>query len=161
MTHESPLLRNSEHEHSVRRSPLVSIAVATGIGFFAYFASYVGIRLAKPECINTNDGPIAAFKLLYYPLRYLEAERPQWYSTAASHDSWLEARIDGVNRGNGYLYFTWDGHEARAFINESRDFNEGAVVLLHFTYELETWDDYTSRLVPTIDRIILSDAGAQ
>ncbi|MEX1228864.1 MAG: hypothetical protein WEB58_01415 [Planctomycetaceae bacterium] len=140
-----------------RKNSIFVVLLITGMGCFVYVASYIAIRLTKPECLNSHEGPAAAFNSLYYPLRYLDAKEPQWYSTASVQNSWLEARIDGVNRGNGYLYFTWDGHEARAFNGDSRGFEVGSAVFLHFRYELETADDFTSRLMPTIDQIRPSD----
>ena len=118
---------------------------------FAYIASYVAIRLLRPEYINTNDGPIAAFRRFYYPLRYMDSERPAWYSKA--QDGWLEVKIDWINVGNGHLYFLWNGREDRAGYDTDHGFKEGDSVLVHFSYELVTLDDFRSRIVPFIDKI--------
>jgi hypothetical protein len=129
---------------------LTIIFVCLGI---AYLLSYVAIRLVKPEIINTHNGPVLAFQQFYYPLRYLEAARPKWYSKAKSNDFWLEAKNPEINRGNGYLYFTWEGEELRIFLGTDHAFPEADTVWLHVIFELDTLDDFTSRLVPTIDKI--------
>src|SRR6185503_16652716 len=122
------------------------VAMVTIVG---YVASYLAIRVAKPEFLNTNDGPVAAFTRFYYPLCYISADRPEWHSRV--RDGWLEIQIDWINRGNGYLYFLWDGHETRAaWVADLHDAKEDDVVLAHFRYELVTWDDFSSRLVPCI-----------
>ncbi len=122
---------------------------------FAYVASYIGICLVRPECINTNDGPITAFRQFYYPLRYIDAEKPDWYSKAI--DGWLEVKIDWIKAGNGYLYFFWHGREYRAGYDTDHGFKEGDTVVVHFSYELVTWDDFRSRIVPFIDKIRAPD----
>jgi hypothetical protein len=146
----------------MKPKPLLLFAlVATGLGIFFYLTSYVAICLVEPGCINSPDGPITAFRLVYYPLRRMASEKPQWYSTAVAHHLWLEAKIDWINRGNGYLYFTQDGHEYRAACDGSDGFREGDLVLLHFAFELVTYDDFRSRLVPTIDNILLQHPNTQ
>ena len=118
---------------------------------FAYIASYVGSRLLRPEFINTNDGPMDAFRRFYYPLRYMDSEKPAWYSKA--QDGWLKVKIDWINVGNGHLYFLRNGREDRAGYNTHHGFKEGDSVLVHFSYELVTLDDFRSRIVPFIDKI--------
>ena len=131
---------------------MISILALTTI--VGYAASYLAIRIAKPEFLNTNDGPVAAFTRLYYPLCYVSAERPAWHSRVRG--GWLEIQIDQINVGNGYLYYLWEGHEARAaWIADLHDLKQGDVVLAHFRYELVTWDDFSSRLVPYIDMVKL------
>jgi len=132
------------------------VAIVAAIG---YTASFVVIRVAKPEIVNTNDGPTAAFKSFYYPLCYISASRPIWHSRG--RDGWLEVQIDWINRGNGYLYFIWDGYEARASCSaDLHNVKEHDVVLAHFRYELVTWDDFSSRLVPYIDKVKPANQGA-
>ena len=136
----------------MKREPLSkSIAVAIAL-VLAYAASYAGIRFVRPEFLNTNDGPVAAFNTLYYPLRYIDAQKPEWYSRTQDH--WLVVQDTGNNRGNGYLYFSWDGREYRVFFGGDLDgIEEGQPALVHFRYELETWDDFRNRLMPTIDQV--------
>ena len=136
-----------------RRSVVVNSSAHAGILLLAYVASYFAIRIGQPGCINTHDGPISAFNMVYYPLRYLDARKPEWYSIARSQGGCLSATIDGNNLGNGYLYFTWNGQEARAFNLTSQHFEKGESVQLHFKFDLETWDDFSTRLVPSIDDI--------
>jgi len=40
------------------------------------------------------------------------------------------------------LYFLWDGHEHRAGYDTDHGFKEGESVLVHFSYELVTLDDF-------------------
>ncbi len=131
----------------LKKSLCVIVAAAV-----TYIFSYVSIRVAKPECLNTNDGPIAAFTRLYYPLRYLEAEKPAWYWKTS--DGWLVVKIEEINLSNSCLQFSWDGGEAWAIDSvELKDLNFRDSVRVHFQYELETFDDYRSRLLPRIDKI--------
>jgi hypothetical protein len=140
-----------------RKVLIISLLALTTI--VGYAASYLAIRIAKPEFLNTSDGPVPAFTRFYYPLCYLSADRPEWHSRA--RDGWLEIQIDWINVGNGYLYYLWDGHEARAAWDaDLRDFKEGDVVLAHFRYELQTSDDFSSRLVPYVDRVKLPNKNA-
>jgi hypothetical protein len=94
---------------------------------------------------------MAAFRGFYYPLRYIDSERPAWYSKAK--DGWLAVKIDWINVGNGYLYFLWNGREDRASYDTDHGFKEGDSLLVHFSYELMTLDDFRSRIVPFIDKI--------
>ena len=122
-------------------SPLkLSIAVMAACAF-AYVASYASIRLVRPECINTNDGPIAAFTTCYYPLLYIDSRKPAWYSK--TRGDWLAVKIEQINPGNGYLHFSWEGGENGAFWGaELHGFTPGDSVLVHFRYELLTLNDF-------------------
>lgn len=133
-----------------RKVLAVSILAMAAMG--GYVGSYLAIRVAKPEFLTTNDGPGDSFTRFYYPLCYISADKPAWHSRA--RDGWLEIQIDWINVGNGYLYFLWDGHEDRAGLAaDLHDFKEDDLVLAHFRYELETWDDFSSRIVPCIDMV--------
>jgi len=133
-----------------RKVLAVSILAMAAIG--GYVGSYLAIRVAKPEFLNTNDGPGGSFTRFYYPLCYISADKPAWHSRA--RDGWLEIQMDWINVGNGYLYFLWDSHEGRAaWVADLHDLKEGDLVLAHFRYELVTWDDFGSRLVPCIDMV--------
>jgi hypothetical protein len=137
----------------------IKCSIVATVAAIGYTASFVVVRFAKPEFVNTNDGPKAAFKSFYYPLCYISASRPIWHSRV--RDGWLEIQIDWINRGNGYLYFIWDGYEARAsYSADLHNVKEHDVVLAHFGYELMTWDDFSSHLVPYIDKVKPANQGA-
>jgi hypothetical protein len=140
----------SVRRHMKRKVHKVSIFAI--IAMVGYVASYVAICVVKPEFLNTHDGPVAAFRHFYHPLRYVSADRPAWHSKV--RDGWLEIQIDWINPGNGYLYFLWGGREHRAaWVADLHDFKEGDFVLAHFRYELVTSDDFSSRVVPCIDML--------
>ena len=120
-------------------------------GTVLYVASYGACRLFRPEIINTNDGPIAAFRVLYFPLRYVEAKRPDFYAKTTEKDSWLEVKVTQVDRSRSYVWCIWAGQEIRLASSELAGLEEGKTAWLHFTYELQTWDDFTSHLIPTVD----------
>jgi hypothetical protein len=152
--HATPILATYFLRYNVKRKPSGYFAFLTiALALLLYGGSYAVIRVVKPNWINTPEGPSAAFRLIYYPVRYLEAEKPEWYSAAAAQDFWVEAKVDWINKGNGFLYFTWEGKECRAAYDRADHFSEGDLALLHFSFELVTWDDFRSRLVPFIDRI--------
>ena len=146
---------NSFASLHMKRKRFKLLLLLVGSFAFAYVASYVGIRLVRPECINTKDGAIAAFRRFYYPLRYIDSERPAWYLKA--QDDWLEVKLDWINVGNGYLYFLWDGREQRAGYDSDHGFKEGDSVLVHFNYVLVTLDDFRSRIIPFVDKIKASN----
>lgn len=136
----------------MKHEPVKASVFAIAALAFAYIASYAGIRLVRPECINTNDGPIAAFTRFYHPLRYVDSEKPEWYSK--THDNWLEVRIDGNYLGNNCVSFTWAGGGSTAFYAADMSrFHKGDPVLVHFRYKLVTFDDFKSRYLPIIDHI--------
>ncbi len=118
-----------------------------------YVASYGACRLFRPEIINTNDGPIAAFRVFYFPLRYVEAKRPDFYSKMTENDSWLEVKVTQVDRSRSYVWCIWAAQEIRlpACELELAGLQEGETAWLHFTYELQTRDDFTSHLIPAVD----------
>jgi hypothetical protein len=144
----------------MKQRALIKISVFTAVAMALYVASYGLLRCVRPEIINTNDGPIQSFRTIYYPLRFLDADRPDYFSAAKS--GWLKVKIDWINPGNGYLYFTWNSLERRAGVRSSiPDFHEGTLaglhedeeVWIHFTHQLVTWDDFRSRMIPLIDQI--------
>jgi len=138
---------------------LIKCSIVAIIAIIGYTVSFVVICVAKPGVFNTNDGPAAAFKSFYYPLCYISASRPIWHSRV--RDGWLEIQVDWINRGNGYLYFLWDGHEARAACSaDLHNVKEHDIVLAHFRYELVTYDDFSSRLVPYVDKVKPANQGA-
>src|SRR5579872_499097 len=98
----------------MKHEPVKISILAIALFAFAYIASYVGVRVVKPEFINTNDGPIAAYRKFYYPLRYIESHKPDWY-WQADHN-WLAVTYEEHRRGE--LEFIWTGVESRARAGE-------------------------------------------
>src|SRR5262245_27424510 len=93
---------NLESFNSCRgQASFMVLFLSVGVCALFYVASYVCFLFVRPEFINPNDGPVAAFRRFYYPLRYIDAARPPWYSK--TRDGWLEVKIDWINVGNGHL----------------------------------------------------------
>jgi len=122
------------------------------LGFvFVYTFTYFACVTFHPEWLNSNDGPKQPFLILFYPLRYISAEKPNYHALTQNNNRFVEARIDWINHGNGYLYFTWGEAQSRAILQAPiYDFKENDNVLLNIRYQLTTFDDFNSRLIPTV-----------
>lgn len=118
-----------------------------------YLSSYWIIKSTKPEFLNTNDGPTHAYQSLYYPLRLLDSERPN-YCKSLFKPSIIGANVTSVNRETDVLFFIYEGEEFRVGAKYIPDSIEaGDTVILTIEFELETWDDYQNHLIPTITSI--------
>lgn len=134
----------------MRRATKTAGWLAAGAGI--YIGAYLTICQIRPEWTNTNDGPKKPFLLLFLPLRHLSAEAPDFFVIAEKQGCWLTATIEEINPGNGYLYFTWAGGESRAFLGVNAEgFRPGDSVRLHFRSELQTYEDFRSHRIPSID----------
>ena len=72
------------------KQKFIKCSIVAIVAVVGYTAPFVVIRFAKPEIVNTNNGPKAAFKSFYYPLCYISASRPIWHSRV--RDGWTEGR---------------------------------------------------------------------
>ncbi len=117
---------------------LLCLSVATVLGYCLIFH---WIKWKQPEIINTNDGPILAYKAAFFPLRYLHASKPDYYDASFAGLRPIDAKIIWLNPGGGYLYFLWQGVEYRAacFLPEDHIPRPGTRVYLTIQYQLETW----------------------
>ena len=116
-----------------------------------YPLSYFLCNYAKPDFINSNDGPNSAYLTFYYPLRYMNAQKPDYHEATDNGSKPIKAKIDWINEGNGYTHFIWQGQEYRAATSyDTRKVSEGDEVNLYFDYSIETWEDFSHRLRPRI-----------
>lgn len=136
---------------SRRRRVLVFCAVSA----VAYVAAYAAVRVARPRPLLARDktpGPL--FCGLFQPLRFLEAGKPDWYWRSVPEGLWITAKVEENNLGNGRLYFEWEGRPRRAFYARALDgIREGDTVRMRLSYEVESWDDFSSHLVETIEEV--------
>ena len=113
------------------------------------------MRLGKPWSIDSNDGPGVGYRGIFYPLRFADAARPKWYWQSVMHGGWITATVVWNNPGNGYLTFETPGGLFRAGSGwDLRGAKQGEVVRLKCGFELETWDDFSNHLLPSIEDVI-------
>ncbi len=119
-----------------------------------YSAAYAGIRLIQPWCINSNDGPGLVYRSVFFPLRFADAARPQWYWLCIRHGGWITGKVIWNNLGNGYLTFETPLGLYRAASGwDLRGAKQGEVVRLRCGFNVETWDDFSNHLVPSIEDV--------
>lgn len=119
-----------------------------------YVGSFVGIKLAKPESLTSNNRPCRIYCATYLPLRFLTASFESDYWRNFLQGNWRSVRYLGFNPGNGYLDIEYlDGQQGRAWSGRDIDgVKTGEIWQIHFSYALETWDDFSDHLIATVDR---------
>jgi len=119
-----------------------------------YPITYFGTKFAQPWCLNSNDGPGAFYRRVFYPFRYADASRPCWYWRCILRGHWLTAKIIWNNPGDGKVRFELpegeSGAESGWDLNGAR---EGEVVEMKCSFRLETWDDFTDHFIPGVDDV--------
>ena len=129
------------------------IIIVSLITIAIYVLSYLALKNAKPEGINTNDGPIELYQALYFPLRYIDSEAPDFFNRNLGKQK-IKVSVEWINEGNGYLYFEWENREYRAGLAcDNNSIVEGDIVILEIEYGLLTYDDFRNHLIPYIVNI--------
>jgi len=82
------------------------VLLVTGLALLVYVASFIFIRWTRPEFINTNDGPIAIYRLLYWPIRWAIATRPPYVSRFGAKS--FNAKYEGGTSGS-HVDFVYEG----------------------------------------------------
>lgn len=136
----------------MRRRPILFFFA---LSIFGYLSSYALIRMAKPRWLLSREGtPVQIFCGLFYPLRFIDANKPDWFWPSVTSGFWITAQVNANNLGNGRLHFEWEGKPRRAFFaRELVGIFEDDFVRLRLSYRIESWDDFSNHLGETITEI--------
>jgi hypothetical protein len=132
---------------SKKRNLLLGVLVA-----FAYAGSFTAIKVLRPECLTSNAGPGSVYCAFYYPLRFVSASLHKGYWRRFAHGHWCTLKYTRFNPGNGYCDVeNLAGEPGRVWLGWDPKVKEGEVLDVHFTYRLETWDDFSDQLIDSVD----------
>jgi hypothetical protein len=136
--------------------------LASGIIAGVYIGSFAAIKVSRPASLTSNDGPGRIYCAAYLPLRFAVASTQQGYWRSLIDGHWQTVKVIWNNPGNGYLEFEdMDGRPGRVFAGQAYEAKAGEVIDIHLHHDLQTWDDFSDRLIPGVDKVRRSKQSLQ